>query len=103
MHLNTAVSSMMELVNELYAFSEATAHGAPVAREAPAGTIERTQTIAVLREALDALVVMLSPFAPHTAEELWQMLGHAGGWRRPPGRHSIPRSPRPTRWSSRCR
>ena len=22
---------------------------------------------------------MLSPFAPHTAEELWQMLGHVGG------------------------
>jgi len=33
----------------------------------------------VLREALDALVVMLSPFAPHTAEEMWEMLGHAGG------------------------
>ena len=44
--------------------------------------IERTQTIAVLREALDALVVMLSPFAPHTAEELWQMLGHADGLRK---------------------
>ena len=32
--------------------------------------------IAALREAIDALVVMISPFAPHTAEELWQMLGH---------------------------
>ena len=40
--------------------------------------VERAQTIAVLREAIDALVVMMSPFAPHTAEELWQMLGHAG-------------------------
>ena len=36
------------------------------------------QTIAVLREAIDALVLMISPFAPHTAEELWQMLGHVG-------------------------
>ena len=36
MHLNTAVSSLMELVNELYAFSEATAHGAP-ARDDAAG------------------------------------------------------------------
>jgi leucyl-tRNA synthetase len=76
MHLNTAVSSMMELVNELYAFSDGTAHGAPGRGEAPVGRIERTQTIAVLREAIDALVVMLSPFAPHTAEELWQLLGH---------------------------
>src|SRR5262249_49425297 len=27
--------------------------------------------------AIDALVIMLSPFAPHTAEELWSRLGHA--------------------------
>ena len=43
------------------------------------GGVERPQTIAVLREAVDALVVMISPFAPHTAEELWHMLGHAEG------------------------
>jgi leucyl-tRNA synthetase len=79
MHLNTAVSSLMELVNELYAFSERTAHGAPSRGEPPVGRMERTQTIAVLREAIDALVAMLSPFAPHTAEELWHMLGHAEG------------------------
>jgi leucyl-tRNA synthetase len=79
MHLNTAVSSLMELVNELYAFSEGTAHGAPTRGEPPLGREERPQTIAALREAVDALVVMISPFAPHTAEELWQMLGHIGG------------------------
>jgi leucyl-tRNA synthetase len=79
MHLNTAVSSLMELVNELYAFSEGTPHGAPSRAEPPVGRVERPQTLAVLREALDALVVMISPFAPHTAEELWQMLGHAKG------------------------
>jgi leucyl-tRNA synthetase len=79
MHLNTAVSSLMELVNELYAFSEATPHGAPTRGDAPVGRIERMQTIAVLREAIDALVVMLSPFAPHTAEELWFMLDHPEG------------------------
>src|SRR5471030_156846 len=69
----------MELVNELYAFSETTAHGAPSRAEAVAGKIERAQTIAVLREAIDALVLMISPFAPHTAEELWTMLGHPEG------------------------
>jgi leucyl-tRNA synthetase len=79
MHLNTAVSSLMELVNELYSFSEATPHGGPGRGEAPVGTIERTQTIAVLREAIDALVLMISPFAPHMAEELWHKLGHVGG------------------------
>jgi leucyl-tRNA synthetase len=76
MHLNTAVSSLMELVNELYAFSEGTPHGAPSRADAPVARIERTQTIAVLREAIDALVLMIAPFAPHTAEELWQMLDH---------------------------
>jgi leucyl-tRNA synthetase len=76
MHLNTAVSSLMELVNELYAFSDQTAHGAPGRSAGTVGEVERTQTIGVLREAIDALVLMLSPFAPHTAEELWQMLGH---------------------------
>jgi leucyl-tRNA synthetase len=77
MHLNTAISSLMELTNELYSFSEATAHGGPTRGEPPAARVERPQTIAVLREAIDALVVMLSPFAPHTTEELWHMLGHA--------------------------
>jgi leucyl-tRNA synthetase len=41
--------------------------------------LDRVQTLSVVREALDALVVMISPFAPHTTEELWQLLGHAGG------------------------
>ena len=41
MHLNTAVSSLMELVNELYAFSETTPHGAPARGEPPVGRVER--------------------------------------------------------------
>jgi leucyl-tRNA synthetase len=80
-HLNTAVSSLMELVNELYAFSDTTSRGAPARGETPAAPPERPQTLAVLREAIDALVLMLAPFAPHTAEELWERLGHAGGIR----------------------
>jgi leucyl-tRNA synthetase len=63
--LNTAVSAMMELVNDLYAFGDADA--------------SRQETVAVAREAIDALVRMLSPFAPHTCEELWEMLGHRDG------------------------
>jgi leucyl-tRNA synthetase len=79
MHLNTAVSSLMELVNELYDFSDSTPHGSPTGGEVPVGRIERTQTMAVLREAIDALVIMISPFTPHMAEELWHMLGHPEG------------------------
>ena len=47
--------------------------------EASVGVIERPGTVAVLKEAIEALVLMLSPFAPHMAEELWEMLGHTGG------------------------
>jgi leucyl-tRNA synthetase len=69
----------MELVNELYAFSERTAHGAPTRGEPPVARVERPQTLAVLCEAIDALVIMISPFAPHMAEELWWMLDHPDG------------------------
>ena len=79
MHLNTAVSSLMELVNELYAFSEAAGHGVASRGEAVADRTDRPQALAVVREAIEALVVMVSPFAPHMAEELWEMLGHSGG------------------------
>jgi leucyl-tRNA synthetase len=80
--LNTAVSALMELVNELYAFSEQTETGSP-ARHVTAATqtsvLERPGTIAVVSEAVEALVRMLAPFAPHTGEELWEMLGNKGG------------------------
>ena len=73
--MNTAVSAMMELVNELYAFTEKSSSAKATedkgARSAQAGR--------VAREAVESLIVMLSPFAPHTMEELWQMYGHADG------------------------
>src|SRR6059036_209010 len=49
---NTAIAAMMEYVNEL--------------RNAAFG----------MRNAVEPLVVMLAPYAPHVAEELWQRLGH---------------------------
>jgi leucyl-tRNA synthetase len=79
-HLNTAVSTMMKLVNKLYEFSGQTAAGAPSAfGDGPVATAERVETRAVMAEAIEALVVMLSPFAPHTSEELWERLGHESG------------------------
>jgi leucyl-tRNA synthetase len=79
-HLNTAVSAMMELVNELYAFCS-TSRCVPVGGDEidKVGKVDRPGTIAVLKEAIEALVRMLSPFAPHMAEELWEALGHPGG------------------------
>jgi leucyl-tRNA synthetase len=87
-HLNTAISAMMELVNELYAFCgriETLRIGRDPEQADAIGTVEQAGTIAVLKEAVEALVLMISPFTPHMAEELWEMLGHAGsvvvaGW-----------------------
>jgi leucyl-tRNA synthetase len=78
-HLNTAVSALMELVNQIYAFGE-TRGIRPTGRddEAPA-QIARSESASVLREAVEALVLMLSPFAPHMCEELWETLGGSHG------------------------
>ena len=67
-HLNTAVSALMELVNALYAFGDRID-----SNNAQPGSL------VALREAVESLIVMVAPFAPHTAEELWEMTGHAGG------------------------
>jgi leucyl-tRNA synthetase len=81
--LNTAVSAMMELVNELYVFSEQTVTGGPGRRADEdvehAGQVERKETICVMREAVEALIRMLAPFAPHMADELWEQLGYEKG------------------------
>jgi leucyl-tRNA synthetase len=66
LHFNTSIAALMELLNALGDFD-----AAPEAATA-------TDKFAV-REALEALVLMLAPFTPHVAEELWEALGHAGG------------------------
>ena len=79
-HLNTAVSALMELVNELYAYC-GRSECVPLGRSLDdvADLQVSPGTVSVLKEAIEALVLMLSPFAPHMAEELWESLGHAGG------------------------
>ena len=82
-HLNTAVSALMELVNDLYAFCDR--QGVKLPGQSPEAGVRAEAlpdaTGAVLREAVEALVLMLSPFTPHLCEELWERLGHAGGLR----------------------
>jgi leucyl-tRNA synthetase len=79
MHLNTAISAVMELVNELYAFCDGRGIKPTGRDDAPPATVARAETSAVLREAIEALVLLLSPFTPHLSEELWARLGHADG------------------------
>ncbi len=61
-NFNTAISAIMELVNAIYTYRQ---------EKAPA-----TQHYDTLREVMDKLILILAPFAPHLAEEAWQMLGH---------------------------
>ncbi len=81
-HLNTAISAMMELVNDLYSFCNRVGciHvGRDDEGVESVGVVAQSSTVSVLKEAVEALVLMLSPFAPHMAEELWERLGHTGG------------------------
>jgi leucyl-tRNA synthetase len=78
MHLNTAISALMEMVNDLYAFADRRGIR-PGRPDDPPPVIERPETAAVLREAVESLVRLLAPFAPHMAEELWEGLGHSDG------------------------
>jgi len=57
-HFNTDIAAYMELVNLLY-------------------TAEVQVSRPVMRECLETLVKLLSPFAPYLTQELWQQLGHS--------------------------
>jgi leucyl-tRNA synthetase len=106
MHLNTAISALMEMVNDLYAFADGRGLRPPSRTEEGESALQnpkgpttdpkrstpatsprdvRPETAAVLAEAVRALVLMLSPFTPHLSEELWERMGHedgvtAAGW-----------------------
>ena len=75
LNLNTPIAALMELFNELSDFNADPATASP-------------EDVFAVREALEALVIMLAPFAPHVAEEMWEGLGHKGGLL-----HEVPRWP----------
>lgn len=58
-NFNTAISAIMELVNGLYQYKE-----------------RPNQNLSLVKEAIDALLLLLAPFAPHITEELWEAVGH---------------------------
>ena len=60
LHFNTAIAAVMELVTATLAVVDS-AHPA------------------TLREAVDTTLLLLSPFVPHVASELWETVGHAEG------------------------
>ncbi len=69
-HFNTSIAAIMELVNELYGAEEQiAAGGVPPDR---------------LRELQRTLVLLLAPFAPYVAHELWEVLGEKSNLLRAP-------------------
>ena len=63
-HFNTCISAIMELMNTLYAAEEAIARNAV--------------PVPFLADVQRSLVLLLAPFAPYLAHELWEMLGEKG-------------------------
>lgn len=61
-NFNTAISAIMELVNATYAY-----------RQAENGS---GQNHHVLADAVEKIILLLAPFAPHLAEETWHLFGH---------------------------
>ncbi|MGH9824399.1 MAG: class I tRNA ligase family protein, partial [Blastocatellia bacterium] len=68
LRLNTCISSLMELTNEIYSFDGAVEKNGSVS----------DLDVALASEAFNALFKMLVPFAPHIVEEMWEATGHAG-------------------------
>lgn len=61
-HFNTAIAALMELVNEITSFAH-----------------ESEEDRAVFRFAIEHVLLLLSPFSPHIAEELWEETGNQPG------------------------
>lgn len=60
-HFNTAISRIMELINELYRYNSEDS--------------EKTIDTILFRSSIKILLILLSPFAPHLSEELWEIIG----------------------------
>ena len=73
-HFNTCIAAIMELVNELYLFLEGDLYSAKKKESEIKGV-----NLAILPEVVQGtfrnLVLLLAPFAPYLAHELWEMLG----------------------------
>ncbi len=67
---NTAVAALMELLNEMQSFSNATATSS-------AGGIDGEGAASVMSEAIESMILLLAPMTPHIADELWASLPKA--------------------------
>ena len=63
-NFNTAISAVMEFVNALYHYKEKAE--------------EKDYNAPLIKEAIEALIILLAPFVPHITEELWRAIGRDG-------------------------
>jgi leucyl-tRNA synthetase len=75
-HFNTCIAAIMEFVNELYA-AEGSVLRDNVARESVARAPSPAIPASLLADVQRKLVLLLAPFAPYLAHELWEMLGES--------------------------
>ncbi len=68
---NTALSAIMELVNEIYQNLNPVRSNSPKVRRGTSNGVNTDIT-----EAVKTAVLLVSPFVPHLAEEMWQKLGN---------------------------
>lgn len=69
----------MELVNEMHDFaSTKDVSGFQPEHTREADGSRNPETSLVMSEAMETLCLLLSPFAPHIADELWETLGKSG-------------------------
>ncbi|MBQ6456305.1 MAG: leucine--tRNA ligase [Mogibacterium sp.] len=58
-NFNTAIASIMELVNEMYKYKQ-----------------HAEMNLPLFNKAIETLLTVLNPFTPHITEEMWNQLGH---------------------------
>jgi leucyl-tRNA synthetase len=74
-HFNTCVAAIMELVNELYGIDD---------RMGGATASTSVVPVSLIAEVQRDLALLLAPFAPYLAHELWEMLGEKSSLLRTP-------------------
>ena len=65
-HFNTAIAAVMELLNDMTTYKQEVIDKNDVS----------TESKKIWKEVLDKVILLIAPFAPHIADELWEIIGN---------------------------
>ena len=65
-HFNTAIAAVMELLNDMTTYKQEVIDKNDVS----------TESRKIWKEVLDKVILLIAPFAPHIADELWEIIGN---------------------------